>query len=235
MRCRACDATLDPHGVFPGGTVRCACGVDNQTPGPNASPTLHEPYREPAPHPVQVPAPVRSHELGPLCPRCTRLLHEDGERAAIVCEKCRGDFVDHASLAARIDAERPRDHDGSPAHPPRFSSPERDVRYAWCPGCGQVMARMTFGKRSGVVVDVCRVHGTWFDRGELDAVMEFVRGGGLEVDLAEARQPVVDVEARQMEAALTVELMHEQQKDEERAKDLVYLLAGPRRRWLRFR
>jgi hypothetical protein len=46
---------------------------------------------------------------------------------------------------------------------------------------------------------------------------------------------VVDVEARQMEAALTVELMHEQQKDEERAKDLVYLLAGPRRRWLRFR
>jgi len=42
------------------------------------------------------------------------------------------------------------------------------------------MARMTFGKHSGIVVDVCRGHGTWFDGGELDAVMAFVRGGGLE-------------------------------------------------------
>lgn len=235
MRCRACDAPLDPSGVFPGGAVRCACGVDNQTPGPHASQATHEPYREPAPHPAEVPAPARSRELGPLCPRCTRLLHEDPERAAIVCEKCRGDFVDHASLTARIEAERPRDHDGSPAHPPRFSSPERDVRYAWCPACGQGMARMTFGKRSGVVVDVCRAHGTWFDAGELDAVMAFVRGGGLEGDLAEARKPLADAEARKMEAALTVELMHEQQKEDEEVKDLVYLLADPHHRSYRLR
>src|ERR1700734_427913 len=110
MRCRACDATLDPHGVFPGGTVRCACGVDNQTPGPQASPTTHGPYREPAPPAAAAPAHARA--LGPLCPRCTRLLREDPERTALVCDRCRGDFVDHGSLTARIDAERPRDHHG---------------------------------------------------------------------------------------------------------------------------
>jgi Zn-finger nucleic acid-binding protein len=92
------------------------------------------------------------------------------------------------------------------------------------------MARMTFGQRSGVIVDVCRAHGTWFDAGELDAVMAFVRGGGLETELAKAPKPEVDAEARKLEAALTVELLHEQQKDEEEVKDLVYYLTSGGRR-----
>jgi Zn-finger nucleic acid-binding protein len=41
------------------------------------------------------------------------------------------------------------------------------------------MARVNFGKHSGIVVDVCRWHGTWFDAGELDAAMEFVHAGGV--------------------------------------------------------
>jgi Zn-finger nucleic acid-binding protein len=230
MRCRACDAPLDASGVFPGGAVRCACGVDNVTPGPHGSPATHDPYREPAPHAPSAPTPAHSRDLGPLCPRCTRLLHEDPERATLACDKCRGDFVDHASLAARIDAERPRDHTGPPSHAPRVSSPETEVHYAWCPECGKVMGRMTFGKRSGIVVDVCRGHGTWFDGGELDAVMGFVREGGLEADLAAAPPPAADPGARAMEATLTVQLMHEQQEDEELVKDVAYLLSNPLRR-----
>lgn len=226
MRCRACDAPLDASGVFPGGAVRCACGVENATPGLHGSPATHDPYRAPAPAAPEVPPTARSRELGPLCPRCTRLMHEDPERAALVCDACHGDFVDHASLAARVEAERPRDPTGPATHPPRFSSREHDVRYAWCPGCGQVMARMTFGKRSGVVVDVCRAHGTWFDGGELDAVLEFVRGGGLEGELAKVPE-AVDAEARAMGAMLTVQLIHERQQEEELTKDLVYLLYAP--------
>jgi Zn-finger nucleic acid-binding protein len=42
------------------------------------------------------------------------------------------------------------------------------------------MTRVNFGARSGIVVDVCYEHGTWFDRGELQAALEFVREGGLE-------------------------------------------------------
>lgn len=35
------------------------------------------------------------------------------------------------------------------------------------------MNRKNFGKQSGVLVDVCTMHGVWFDRGELDVVAAF--------------------------------------------------------------
>jgi hypothetical protein len=41
------------------------------------------------------------------------------------------------------------------------------------------MSRTNFGKVSGVVIDVCRPHGAWFDRGELAAIRRFLRAGGL--------------------------------------------------------
>jgi Zn-finger nucleic acid-binding protein len=56
---------------------------------------------------------------------------------------------------------------------------EADVRYLSCPDCRETMSRMNFGLRSGVIVDVCQVHGTWFDRGERARVVDFVRMAGL--------------------------------------------------------
>jgi Zn-finger nucleic acid-binding protein len=41
------------------------------------------------------------------------------------------------------------------------------------------MARNNFGKKSRVIVDICRRHGVWFDAGELPRVLAFVRSGGL--------------------------------------------------------
>jgi Zn-finger nucleic acid-binding protein len=46
-------------------------------------------------------------------------------------------------------------------------------RYHGCPVCGTMMDRINFAW-SGVVVDVCREHGTWFGFGELQRVAEFV-------------------------------------------------------------
>jgi len=48
------------------------------------------------------------------------------------------------------------------------------------------MNRINFARCSGVIVDVCRGHGTWFDRDELSEVVQFIRGGGL--DLARQRE-----------------------------------------------
>lgn len=42
------------------------------------------------------------------------------------------------------------------------------------------MNRLNFGKVSGVIVDVCKPHGTWFDAGELTRVVAFASAGGLE-------------------------------------------------------
>lgn len=60
------------------------------------------------------------------------------------------------------------------------------VRYVPCPQCGQLMNRINFARCSGIVVDVCKGHGTWFDRDELREIVEFIRGGGL--DLARQKE-----------------------------------------------
>ena len=54
------------------------------------------------------------------------------------------------------------------------------VRYIPCPVCAKLMNRINFGKRSGIILDGCAHHGTWFDADELRRVVEFIRDGGLE-------------------------------------------------------
>jgi hypothetical protein len=41
------------------------------------------------------------------------------------------------------------------------------------------MVRKNFGHTSGVIVDWCGAHGTWFDADELERVAAFVAAGGL--------------------------------------------------------
>jgi Zn-finger nucleic acid-binding protein len=61
------------------------------------------------------------------------------------------------------------------------------------------MNRINFARCSGVVVDVCKGHGTWFDRDELSRIVEFIRGGGL--DAARAREKAaLEEERRQLES-----------------------------------
>ena len=61
---------------------------------------------------------------------------------------------------------------------PAASAPT--VRYVPCPDCARLMNRVNFGKRSGIIVDGCSQHGTWFDADELRRVVEWVRDGGLD-------------------------------------------------------
>ena len=53
------------------------------------------------------------------------------------------------------------------------------VRYIPCPTCGKLMNRSNFAHSSGVVLDVCKTHGLWLDRGELQRVLYFIAAGGL--------------------------------------------------------
>jgi len=57
---------------------------------------------------------------------------------------------------------------------------ETQVRYIPCPHCRQLMNRINFAKCSDVIVDVCKGHGTWFDKDELRQIVEFIRGGGMD-------------------------------------------------------
>ena len=61
------------------------------------------------------------------------------------------------------------------------------------------MNRINFARCSGVIVDVCKGHGTWFDASELRAIVEFVRGGGLELS-REREKSEIKYEREQLRA-----------------------------------
>ena len=48
-----------------------------------------------------------------------------------------------------------------------------------CQVCRQLMNRMNFAGCSGVVVDWCKPHGTWFDSCELPRIVRFIQEGGM--------------------------------------------------------
>ena len=56
-----------------------------------------------------------------------------------------------------------------------------------CPRCRRGMVKQHFGRRSGVLVDVCYRHGVWLDAGELRAVRLFIVTGGLQLSRTHAR------------------------------------------------
>lgn len=122
--------------------------------------------------------------LGPTplgCPRCgVSLETADEGQGVLECGKCGGMFVGHGALA-RIMAERRTervDAPRAPFHPPLEGRVD-EVRYLECPECRSMMNRRNFGSRSGIVVDVCKAHGTWFDTGELTRAVAFASTGGL--------------------------------------------------------
>jgi len=114
------------------------------------------------------------------CPECNLDLasFRAGPGTLGDCGRCGGQFVEHALLRDLLEQ---REIFGRAA--PRRVQPQNPmsqrVRYVHCPSCGELMNRKNFGGSSGVVVDVCYRHGTWFDAGELPMVMAFVESGGL--------------------------------------------------------
>jgi Zn-finger nucleic acid-binding protein len=124
------------------------------------------------------------------CPRCRteRLtVSAVGDAFLEECGRCGGLWVDAGSFRKLCEHKEERAAyvgAGSPLPSPARNVKPEHVAYVPCPECGKVMNRVNFARHSGVVVDVCRTHGTWFDKDELRAVLEFIQSGGLE----EARQ-----------------------------------------------
>lgn len=153
-------------------------------------------------------------EAGALrCPACGGALREAAGDEGVVrqCAPCGGLFVEHGALAALV-ARAQREGSGDAARKPAALATE-PVRYLGCPCCGRAMNRKNFGRLSGVVVDVCREHGTFLHPGELARVLAFVRGGGLQ----RAERRAVD-EARDKQRAEAARAMHERLVEAHRAK-----------------
>jgi Zn-finger nucleic acid-binding protein len=119
------------------------------------------------------------------CPRCGDPLRAKlvGDVLVDECEKCLGLFLDHIAIRRVIEDRRQARAEALLGALPRVevhATKPGERMYVKCPSCRTIMNRKLFATGTGVIVDVCRTHGTFFDAGELPAIIEFVMRGGLE-------------------------------------------------------
>jgi Zn-finger nucleic acid-binding protein len=119
---------------------------------------------------------------GHLCPRCQKQMRvmAVGDTFLEECGHCGGVWVDAASFQQLVDNRETRAATLGIGTLERHN-PEPLVKYVPCPLCGKLMLRVNFARSSGVIVDYCKGHGTWFDHDELRRILEFIDAGGLGV------------------------------------------------------
>jgi Zn-finger nucleic acid-binding protein len=129
-----------------------------------------------------------------LCPRCREPLAAIalGSTKALECPHCAGLWIDTETFNG-ICADREKQaavigENPQPLLPdlPEFSLDP--IRYAPCPVCTKLMNRVNFAHGSGVILDICKADGVWFERDELRRIVEFIRAGGLETSRERDRE-----------------------------------------------
>ncbi|MCP4448397.1 MAG: hypothetical protein GY811_24105 [Myxococcales bacterium] len=140
---------------------------------------------------VDVPANVNADGTARqlTCPRCdatpTMEARLVGDTLMDECPECHGIWLDAAAVSRLVKERRQVSSQavigmgGPEAGSARVACPPGRV-YVKCPECDTVMNRTNFAKRSGIIIDSCKGHGTWFDADELPRVVEFVMNGGIE-------------------------------------------------------
>lgn len=152
---------------------------------------------------------MQFRDTGLVCPECgthgqslqSRQV-ADGAPAVLECPWCVGMWLTWPQLETLIKntkdisqiinslahagnavghTERPRTGSG------QFGS----FRYRPCPECQKMMNRVNFGRSSGVIVDVCKAHGIWFDDDELRQVLAWFYAGGAAAQLRKETREAV--------------------------------------------
>jgi Zn-finger nucleic acid-binding protein len=130
-----------------------------------------------------------THEIDTprTCPRCnvglkTIDLKLNGTFLIERCDQCLGLFFDPGELEALLEATVTNvfliDRTGLDGINAHRQTDQYPVSYIKCPVCSQLMNRVNFGAKSGVIVDRCKDHGVWLDGGELRHLFEWMKLGG---------------------------------------------------------
>jgi Zn-finger nucleic acid-binding protein len=143
-----------------------------------------------------------------LCPAC-----QDGHILAsrrlgteqvtvLECGRCAGFWMGREAFRELVERSRKEalpvgtvpdtpQHEASkfamPAGSVVAEHPKQGSFYRSCVVCGKLTNRLNYGHASGVIIDVCRDHGIWFDADELARILAWLRAGG-----NEAATPKVD-------------------------------------------
>ena len=125
---------------------------------------------------IQTPLEGKS-TLGP-CPACAQALRSFrwGAYTLAECPGCHGVWMDGGFVAQLCAHAHVRDTlaerlSADPVPAPAGAS----VTFRTCPVCGSRMSRVIFGHTSNVTLDACPAHGVWFDEGELERILAFLR------------------------------------------------------------
>lgn len=115
------------------------------------------------------------------CPRCHRAL-EPEELVGVgveTCVECGGLWLEHDAFDG-LYADRAH-HREILRRKIRHSLAPVDLNAPLeCPTCGGAMRRLSFDHRSGILIDICKKDGTWFDAGELKQIITYVNDGAEE-------------------------------------------------------
>jgi len=125
------------------------------------------------------------------CPRCdiellTIDLKLNGTFLIERCDQCLGLFFDPVELEVFLNAAVTNvfqiDRIGIDSINLNWKPNQYPIAYIKCPVCAQLMHRVNFGAKSGVVIDSCKIHGVWLDGGKLRHLMEWMKMGGKLLD-----------------------------------------------------
>jgi Zn-finger nucleic acid-binding protein len=131
------------------------------------------------------PAGASAHEIPLRCPRCNTSLFRVSlkDKTINACSTCGGLWLNKDTLQNICTDQESRQSVLGYAFDQKNIKAEGGRRqeraYIPCPECGKLMNRINFAGCSGIVVDWCKSHGTWFDRNELKQIVLFIQGGGL--------------------------------------------------------
>jgi Zn-finger nucleic acid-binding protein len=138
---------------------------------------------------------------GKLCPRCRTEMQvvSVGTQKVLECSSCLGLWLTPDAFE-KICADQ-EEHSAilgtaSMASVDRTIL-ESKVNYVPCPECSQLMNRANFARCSGVIIDLCKRHGIWFDRNEISRIVEFINSGGLGLSRAKEKR-ALEEERRQL-------------------------------------
>lgn len=106
------------------------------------------------------------------CPRCGGVLWGRALPAGAghACGNCGGVWLDHAA-ATRMTQVLCSETLGHANAGARTAQPVDTRAGIACPACGSALERTTVGQ-TGVEIDYCSAHGTWFDKDELRRVAQ---------------------------------------------------------------
>jgi len=144
------------------------------------------------------------------CPRCKVKLQslKIGTANMRECERCGGFWTSVETFEHLCDDKEQQSAVLSyTSDQNRELSTATPVNYVPCPDCKQLMNRSNFARISGVIIDLCKDHGVWFDADELPKIISFIDEGGLKRSREKEKIALEDERSHIRDEQLRLEMM----------------------------